>query len=361
LISANAVQSAPIGLVATISAAAVLTGTTLSTSTVIAATKTIAMTTLQKTLITAALVATIGTGVFEAHQAAQLRAQNQILQGQQAPLTAQIQQLQQELNDATNRLASLIAENGQWEANSNKLELLKLRGEVARLLEANRQLSAGTNDANESLVKSWLAREAQLKQFAQQYPSKAIPEFQLLSEQQWLDAAMDANFDTDTNIQKDLAGLRQAAENNFANQAESALAKYRQANNNQFPTDLSQLQPYFSPPMDDAILQRWEIAPASVDPSNGVGDPIITEISPVDASLDSRYAIGPNGFGSSSYVPSEVSDAVALVKPAMQAYAAANNGLQPTDLSQILPYLTTPAQQTAYQTLLKRAKANTPQ
>ena len=90
------------------------------------------MTTLQKTLITAALVATIGTGVFETHQAAQLRAQNQILQGQQAPLTAQIQQLQQELNDATNRLASLIAENGQWEANSNKLELLKLRGEVAR-------------------------------------------------------------------------------------------------------------------------------------------------------------------------------------------------------------------------------------
>jgi RNA polymerase sigma factor (sigma-70 family) len=361
LISANAVQSAPIGLVATISAAAVLTGTTLSTSTVIAATKTIAMTTLQKTLITAALVATIGTGVFEAHQAAQLRAQNQILQGQQAPLTAQIQQLQQELNDATNRLASLIAENGQWEANSNKLALLELRGEVARLLEANRQLSAGTNDANESLVKSWLAREAQLKQSAQQYPGKAIPEFQLLSEQQWLDAAMDDNFDTDTNIQKDLAALRHMAENNFASQAASAFTKYLQANNNQSPTDLSQLQPYFSPPMDDAILQRWEIAPASVDPNNGVGDPIITEISAVDASLDSRWAIGPNGYGSSSYVSSEVSDAVALVKPAMQAYAAANNGLQPTDPSQILPYLTTPAQQAAYQTLLKSAKANAPQ
>src|ERR1039458_5253444 len=44
LISANAVQSAPVGLAATISAAAVLAGTAVHTSTVIAATKTIAMT-----------------------------------------------------------------------------------------------------------------------------------------------------------------------------------------------------------------------------------------------------------------------------------------------------------------------------
>ena len=68
LISANAVQSAPIGLAVTISAAAVLTGTAVSTSTVIAATKTIAMTTLQKTVITAVLAAAVGTGIFEAHQ-----------------------------------------------------------------------------------------------------------------------------------------------------------------------------------------------------------------------------------------------------------------------------------------------------
>ena len=48
LISANAVQSAPVGLVATISAAAVLAGTAVHTSTVIAATKAIAMTTFKK-------------------------------------------------------------------------------------------------------------------------------------------------------------------------------------------------------------------------------------------------------------------------------------------------------------------------
>jgi RNA polymerase sigma factor (sigma-70 family) len=48
LVSANAVQSAPIGLAVTISSAAVLAGTAAHTSTVIAATKAIAMTTIQK-------------------------------------------------------------------------------------------------------------------------------------------------------------------------------------------------------------------------------------------------------------------------------------------------------------------------
>jgi RNA polymerase sigma factor (sigma-70 family) len=82
LVSANAVQAAPVGLAATISAAAVLAGTAVHTSTVIAATKTIAMTTLQKSLITITLATAIGTGIYEAHQNSQLREQNQILQQQ---------------------------------------------------------------------------------------------------------------------------------------------------------------------------------------------------------------------------------------------------------------------------------------
>ena len=53
LISTNAVQAAPVGLFATISSAISLAGIAIQTSTAIAATKTIAMTTLQKTLITA--------------------------------------------------------------------------------------------------------------------------------------------------------------------------------------------------------------------------------------------------------------------------------------------------------------------
>jgi RNA polymerase sigma factor (sigma-70 family) len=133
LISANAVQSAPIELAAT-----VLAGTAIHTSTIIVATKTIAMTTLQKTIITAVLAVAVGTGIYEARQAAQLREQNQTLQQSQAPLAEQNRQLQRERerlqrerDDATNRLAALTDELAGVKKNPS--EVLKLRGEVGVL------------------------------------------------------------------------------------------------------------------------------------------------------------------------------------------------------------------------------------
>jgi hypothetical protein len=63
------------------------------------------MTTLQKALVTTALIATVGAGIFEAHQNSQLREQNKMLQQQQASLMVQIQQSDQALTTATNQLA----------------------------------------------------------------------------------------------------------------------------------------------------------------------------------------------------------------------------------------------------------------
>jgi hypothetical protein len=131
LISANAVQAAPVGLAVTISAAA-LAGTAATTSTILAATtKTIAMTTLQKTIVTATVAVLAGAGIYQARQAAQLRDQFQALQQQQAPLTEQIQQLQQMLGDATNRLEITSEQSSKNEKNNS--ELLKLRGRVGVL------------------------------------------------------------------------------------------------------------------------------------------------------------------------------------------------------------------------------------
>ena len=108
LISANAVQSAPIGLATSISAAGVITGAAVSTSAVMAATTTIAMTILQKTLVIATAAVLAGAGIYEARQAAELRAQNQALQQQQAE---EIQQLQRERDDAMKRLSLLSAKH----------------------------------------------------------------------------------------------------------------------------------------------------------------------------------------------------------------------------------------------------------
>lgn len=139
VISASAVQAAPVGLAVTISAAT-FAGAAVSPATVIAATKTIAMTTLQKAIITAALVAAAGTGIFEARQAAQMREQNQTLQQQQASLAEQNLQLQKERDGATNRLAGFLAENSRLKSNPNQTELLKLRGEVGMLRQRTNDL-----------------------------------------------------------------------------------------------------------------------------------------------------------------------------------------------------------------------------
>ena len=137
LLSANAVQAAPVGLAATISAA-VLAGTAISTSTAIATTKIIAMTTLQKTFVAVTVAALAGAGIFEARQAAQLRDQVQTFQQTQPPLAEQIQNLQSNLTDATNRLANLLAENARLKSNPHEMELLKLRGETGMLREQNK-------------------------------------------------------------------------------------------------------------------------------------------------------------------------------------------------------------------------------
>src|SRR5437773_4401122 len=66
VISANAVQAAPVGLALSISAAAALAGTAVVTTATATTTKAIAMTTLQKSLIAATIAAAVGTGIYEA-------------------------------------------------------------------------------------------------------------------------------------------------------------------------------------------------------------------------------------------------------------------------------------------------------
>jgi RNA polymerase sigma factor (sigma-70 family) len=150
VVAANAVQAAPAGLAATISAAA-FAGSAVQASTLIVATKTIAMTTLQKTIVAAALAAAVGTGIYAVHQGAQLRGQLRSLEEQQAPLTAQIQQLQQEREQTAGQLAALREENARLKSGSTPTELLKLRGEVGTLRQR-----AVANEAKSNLPSSGL-------------------------------------------------------------------------------------------------------------------------------------------------------------------------------------------------------------
>ncbi|MDR3458037.1 MAG: sigma-70 family RNA polymerase sigma factor [Verrucomicrobiae bacterium] len=346
VIAANAVQAAPAGLAATI-ATATLTGTAVTASTIIAATKTIAMTTFQKALVAATVTLLAGAGLYETHQAAQLRGQNRALQQQQMTLAGELQQLQREQAAATNRLAEPYTAMAGTRTTTNQTELLKLRGEIAVLQNA-------ANDPAAVAVRDWVAKVNKLKQRLADTPDSKIPELQFLTEQDWLNAAR-GRLDSDADYRRALATLRGAAENKVANMLKKALSGFMKNADAQFPTDLSQLQPYFDSPMDEAVLQRWEITPASTIKNLGMGgNSIITQKAPVDDVFDTRYGIGPNGFGSTDFMQA---DNYKTMQPVYDAYRAAHNDQWQTSLSELQPYVTTPEQQTALGKLMLRESA----
>jgi RNA polymerase sigma factor (sigma-70 family) len=340
VISANAVQAAPAGLAATISSAAALAGTTITATTAATITKAIVMTTLQKTLITATIAIAVGAGIYEARQASQLREQVQTLQRQQASYGDEIQRLQRERDDASDRLARLADENAALKNAS--AESVRFQKELAR---------QKADSAASAAAKSWLDRVTRLKQRMEQTPNAKIPELQFVTEQDWLNATK-GELNTDADYRRALSVIRDAGESKVVPMIQLALGRYMHNNNGQFPTDLDQLQPYFDKPLDDAILQRWEIAPAkTVENLRMGGDTIITQKAPVDDVFDSRVGIGPDGYGTTDFLSGETQE---TMTPVWDAYRAAHNGQWYTNVSQVEPYITTSEQRAAFDKLMLR-------
>ena len=358
-ISANAVQAAPAGLAITISTAAALAGTTIATTATATATKAIAMTTLQKTIITATIVTAVGTGLYEARQASNLQTQAQMLQQQQAPLAEQLDQVTRERDDAKRQLAVIRDDDKRLKRDA--AELLRLRGEVERLRKSSQELAksngADAEDPTQIETKSWLGRVNQVKQRFEQNPGSKIPELQFLLAQDWLDATKGNYLQTEDDYRKAMAGLRLQAATRFGMVAQGALSRYAEANNGQFPTDLSQLQPYFKTPADSAVLQGYQIIPAIYlgNDVSGLGDRAIIQKAASDEQVNLRVAIGAGvilqGFRA---------ETDGALDAAISAFAAANNGQLPKGIYDLKPFLSTPAEQAAFEKRIKPDRSQHP-
>jgi len=226
-----------------------------------------------------------------------------------ARLSNQVAQVEgsQSLSDA--QLASLTRlrnEFGQLQQVLQEIEqlrrqILRLRD---RLQDAAREEQEG-HDHSTALLADEMprrqARVARLKQWLEEMPEEKIPELQFLSENDWI-RRVDDPLVTDDDYRSAMSWLRMDADGRFARKALPALQQYVQANNGQFPTELSQLEPYFESPIDDAILQRYEIIPTNsvvASLATSGGDQLITEKAPINKELDLRTAIGTNSWRSS--------------------------------------------------------------
>jgi RNA polymerase sigma factor (sigma-70 family) len=358
-ISANAVQAAPAGLAITISTVAALAGTTIATTATATATKAIAMTTLQKTIITATIVTAVGTGLYEARQASNLQTQAQMLQQQQAPLAEQLDQVTRERDDAKRQLAVIRDDDKRLKRDA--AELLRLRGEVERLRKSSQELAksngADAEDPTQIETKSWLGRVNQVKQRFEQNPGSKIPELQFLLAQDWLDATKGNYLQTEDDYRKAMAGLRLQAATRFGMVAQGALSRYAEANNGQFPTDLSQLQPYFKTPADSAVLQGYQIIPAIYlgNDVSGLGDRAIIQKAASDEEANLRVAIGAGVI-----VQGFRAETDGALDAAISAFAAANNGQLPKGIYDLKPFLSTPAEQAAFEKRIKPDRSQRP-
>ena len=260
VISANAVQAAPVGLIVTISTAAALAGTTLTTTATATVTKAIAMTTLQKTLVAATLAAAVGMGIYEGHQASTARAQAEAFRKQHAALTEQMDQLIRERDEAANRVAALRAENEGL--SRQPAELLRLRAELTALRNQSRSPAQPAiqeaNDPTATAALAWVKRVKLLKERFEQFQGKKTPEIQFLTEQDWLNKAAERELDTDDAFRQSMSNLRIAAKGRFAHVVNKALKEFARDNNQQLPTELSQLAPYLAPPAD-SILDGYQM------------------------------------------------------------------------------------------------------
>jgi len=247
------------------------------------------------------------------HQAqTRLRGENETLRQQAA---------QQNQSATENVAATPTASTSSSPALSNELfsELLRLRGEVTRLRQDSQELArlkAGNattaGDSMTAEVTSWLARVNELKQKLDQRPDLKIPELQFLTPRDWLTVALDAKLDTDTGARLAFSRLRAAAKQAFSPILRQALNSYVQASGGQLPAEILELKPYFNPPVDDALLARYQLVRTGKASDVPTQNPtVIAEKTQVDADFASLLNVGLNsaslkgegggsGFGFSS-------------------------------------------------------------
>lgn len=265
----------------------------------------------------AAILAISGLVAGKLHRSANVELDSKREAAQQA--AADLDRLSGENRQLSNTLVRM--NNSSPPADGELQELMKLRNEVGRLQkelsETNSlrreilRLREGLQDIESNFVSVTLtatladetpmrrARIARLQQWLTESPSEKIPELQFLSELEWLRAVENPVVDTDEECRETMSHLRRKAEETFSRLAANALQKYAQSNDGRFPTTIAELKPYFAQPIDDAVLERYQVVPTDTMPPGMFprvsGDWVITQKAPVNPALDYRSIIGFNG------------------------------------------------------------------
>lgn len=252
----------------------------------------------------------------------------------------QISRQQAQLKAARESLKQAQREASEWRSRQSEAEreLTATREELAARSDEDLAMTTrlGTDAAE---IRKWINRVQRLRQLLAQRPDQHIPELKLLNDLDWLAIARRIpGLENEADQRESFAEVRSLAKTKFAGQLSAAFQKFVAATDGTQPTDLSQLLPHFTSPIDPAMLQRYELRRSGKAAAPTRRGHAIVERTAVDADYDSRIHFDSSGnFGSASpWRSAEMGDDVVA---ASQRFVVANDGKQPKDVADILPYI----------------------
>lgn len=283
--------------------------------------------------------ALVGTGLYEARLIAAQREQRQSDLRRTADLERQIADLRRQ-RDTTARDLHLAEQ-----------QLTQLPASAATAADRTR----------DTAVKAWLGRVKQLRQLSAAHPDRQIPEMGLLTDDDWLQIARQASFDTDDQRRQAFAGLRTAAKRKFVTQLSAALAKFTKAHAGNLPATTLDLAPYLETPAGTAMLQRYGMTQTGPVTAANRSAWVVRELAPVDEDYDTRHTVNAGGASASSSAPAAwIEDFQPRMSRAFKAYAEAHHGAQPSGIAQAAPFIDPPLAPATLEKLLKAERDRKP-
>lgn len=232
---------------------------------------------MKKLLLILLLVAAIGAATWQQRQVAGLRMENHVIREQLKPLDEQVTSLLRQREQLRVELQQAKTDTKREEG--DRTELIRLRGEVGPLRQMAQELQAMkassaraaqmTRDATATTriappasleVDQIITLRAQdLWQRLNQSPTNWIPELKFLKDEDWRKVALGQRWESEEEARKAFGQLRNAAKERFMDRMANALQNFGKATNGQLPTKLTDIATYFEPPVDSALLDRYEL------------------------------------------------------------------------------------------------------
>lgn len=314
---------AALGSLITAAATSAVPSATFSTTTILA------LTTSQKIGVAAAIVA----GAFTTYEGLAIfrqRAELDAARDRHAQLTSEITALRARKKTTADRLAAVNTQ---------------LSGRLAASAAP-----APEDAALESRMNTWLAQLDRLKNFLVGNPQLSIPELQLLSQESWFAIVANGTLEGEEDYRRASARLRQLAEGFFVGKISRALYAYTRANDDRLPEDPRELAPYFNPPVDPAMLARYEMlqhGKASEVPQNQRMKMIAVK-TPVDLEYDVFHWAGTGGHGNNGSLLGF------SLAQAQSAFRRDHPGEDPANASRLVPYFKWPVDVAVLQRYIDR-------